>query len=66
MKKLLKGKCFADVKQVKEKQTNKNITKNTAETLKSIKINEFKNYCEQWKKWLNRCIAPNGQYFEGD
>ena len=37
-----------------------------AEALKDIKINEFKNCSEQWKKCLNRCIASNGEYFEGD
>ena len=37
-----------------------------AEALKDIKINEFKNCCEQWNKCLDRCIASNGDYFEGD
>ena len=37
-----------------------------AEALKGIKINEFKNCFEQWKKRLNRCTASNGEYFEGD
>ena len=41
MKKLLKGKHFADVEEVKQK---------TAEALKDIKIDEFKNCSEQWKK----------------
>ena len=58
MKKVLKGKHFADVEEVKQKKT--------AEALKGIKINEFKNYFEQWKKCLDRCIASNGEYFEGD
>ena len=57
MKKILKGKCFADVEEVKEKM---------AEALEGIKINEFKNSFEQWKKSLGRCIASNGEYFEGD
>ena len=54
MKKVLKGKHFADVEEVKQK---------LAEALKGIKINEFKNCFEQWKKGLNRCIASNGEYF---
>ena len=58
MKKVLKGKCFADVEEVKQKKT--------AKALKGIKIDEFKNHFEQWKKSLNRCIASNGEYFEGD
>ena len=37
-----------------------------AEALKGIKIDEFKNYFEQWKKCLDGCIASNGQYFEDD
>ena len=36
-----------------------------AEALKAIKIDEFKNYLEHWKS-LDRCIASNGEYFEGD
>ena len=40
-KKTLKGKRFADVEEVKHKM---------AEAQKVIKINEFKNCFEQWKK----------------
>ena len=40
MKEVLKWKRFADVEEVKQK---------TAEALKSIKIEEFKNCFEQWK-----------------
>ena len=44
MNKVLKGKCFAHVEEVKQK---------TAEALKGIKIDEFNNYLEQWKKiWV--------------
>ena len=57
MKKALKGKHFASVEEVKQKM---------AEALKGIKIQEFKNCFEQWEKRLNRCIASNGRYFEGD
>ena len=38
MKKILKGKCFADVEEVKQKM---------AEALKGIKIDKFKNCFEQ-------------------
>ena len=38
---VLKGRCFADVEELKQK---------TEEVLKGIKIDEFKNYFEQWKK----------------
>ena len=37
-----------------------------AESLKGIKIDEFKNCFEHWKKCLDRCITANGEYFEGD
>ena len=57
MKKVLKGKHFADVEEVKQK---------TAEELKDIKINKFKNCFEPWKKCLDRCIASKGEYFEDD
>ena len=40
MKKFLKGKCFANVGEVKQK---------TAESLKAIKVDKFKNCFEQWK-----------------
>ena len=49
-------KCFADVEEMEKKN---------AEALKGIKINEFKNCFEQWKKSLDRCIALNGEYVEG-
>ena len=42
-KKVLKGKHFALVEEVKQK---------TAEALKGIKIDEFRNCFEQWKKVL--------------
>ena len=56
MKKVLKGKHFSDVEEVKQK----------TEALKDIRINEFKNCSEQSKKCLNRYIASNREDFEGD
>ena len=41
MKKVLKGKHFANMEEVKQK---------TAEALKGTKINKFKNWFEQWEK----------------
>ena len=41
MKKVLKGKHFAHVEEVKQKM---------AKVLKGIKIDEFKNCFEQWEK----------------
>ena len=57
MKKILKGKHFADVDEVK--------TKNRRST-KRHQIDEFQSCFEQWKKHCNRCIASNGEHFEGD
>ena len=36
------------------------------EALKGLKVNEFKNHSEQWRKHLDRGIALNGEYFESD
>ena len=49
MKLILKGKHFADVEDIKQEMT---------QALKGIKINEFKNCFEQWKKmlWQVHCI----------
>ena len=44
MKKVLKGKHFANVEEVKQRP---------AEALKGIKMDEFKNCCEQWKIHLD-------------
>ena len=41
MKRVLKGKCFPNMEALKQKM---------AEALKDIKIDEFKNCFEQWKK----------------
>ena len=52
MTKFLKGKCFADVEEVKQK---------VAEAQKGIKIDEFKNCFELSERCVGRCIAPNGE-----
>ena len=50
-KKVIKWKCFADVKEVKQKM---------AEALKGIIIDEFKNCFEQWKEVSVGVLALNG------
>ena len=50
MKNVLKGKYFANVEEMNQKMER---------VLKVIKVKEFQNYIEQWKKCLNRCIASN-------
>ena len=57
MKKVLKGKHFPHVEEVKQK---------TAEALKGIKVDEFKNSSEQWEKRRHRCTASDAEYSEGD
>ena len=59
MKKVLKGKRFAVVEEVEE------VKQKMAGARKGIKIDAFKKCFEQWKKCLDRCTAPNGEYFEG-
>ena len=56
MKKVLKGKHFADVEVVKQK---------TTEARKVIKIDELQNLGE-WNKHLDRCSPSHGEYFEGN
>ena len=47
MKKVIKGECFADVEEAKQK---------TAEALKGTKIDESKNCFEQWKKQMESTL----------
>ena len=56
-KKILKWKHFADVEEVKQKNSR---------SMKGIKIDEVKNYFEQWKKCFDKCIVSNEDYFKGD
>jgi hypothetical protein len=57
MKIVLKGKRFADVEEAKTK---------TKKALKGITLQEFQDCFEKWKTRLDRRIASNGVYFEGD
>ena len=57
LKKVLKGKHFADVEQVKQKK---------AKALKASKSMSSKTVLRGDKKHLDRCVASNGEYFEGD
>ena len=51
MKKVLKGKSFADVEEVKKK---------TMEALKGITLQEFQDCFEKWKTRLDWCNTSNG------
>jgi hypothetical protein len=57
MKKTLKGKRFATVKEVNAA---------SQEALNHIKLQQFQRCFTQWEKRLDKCIASNGEYFEGD
>ena len=56
-KKTLKGKRFATVEEMKTA---------SEEALNNIKLHQFQRCFTQWEKRLDKCIASNGEYFEGD
>jgi transposase len=43
-----------------------NIQKNVTDELKGIPAEVFQHCYEQWKQRLRRCVAAQGNYFEGD
>jgi len=57
MEKTLKGRSFATVEEVKTA---------SQEALNNIKLQQFQRCFTQWEKILDKCIASNGGYFEGD
>ena len=57
MKKVFKGKCFANVEEVRQKM---------AEALKGIKTDEFRNCFEQWEKNVFIGRLHQMENFEGD
>jgi len=57
IKKILKGKRFATMEAVKTV---------SQEALNNIKLQQFQRCFTQWEQRLNKCIASNGEYFEGD
>ncbi|GFW57709.1 putative transposase [Trichonephila clavipes] len=46
--------------------TMENIQTVVTDQLKAIPISEFHQCYEEWKKCLQRCVASEGSYFEGD
>ncbi|GFY06058.1 putative mariner transposase [Trichonephila clavipes] len=46
--------------------TLENIQTAVTDQLKAISISEFHQCYEEWKKRLQRCVASEGSYFEGD
>ena len=57
MKGQMKGKRFADVRDVKKK---------TPKALNSISTEEFQKCFQQWEKRWYKSIESKGEYFEGD
>ena len=57
IKEILKGRHFDD---------SDDIRSNTTAALKAISQNQFQNCFERWTRRWNRCIASQGQYFEGN
>ena len=57
IKKILKGRHFDDIDDIRS---------NTKEALKAIPQNQFQNCFEGWTRRWHRCIASQGEYFEGD
>ena len=57
IKKILKGRHFDDINGIRS---------NTTAALKAIAQNHFQNCFEVWTRRWHRCIASQGQYFEGD
>ena len=57
IKEILKGRHFDDIDDIRS---------NTTPALKAIPQNQFQNCFEGWTRRWHRCIASQGEYFEGD
>jgi len=57
IKEILKGRSFDDIDYFRS---------NTTAALKAILQNQFQNCFEGWTGRWYRCIASQGEYFEGD
>ena len=57
IKEILKGRQFDDIDDV---------SSNTTAALKAIPQNHFQKCFEGWTMHWHRCIASQGEYFEGD
>jgi len=53
----LKGRHFGTVE---------NIEKTVTDRLKAIPVSDYQRCYEEWKQRLWRCVASQGNYFEGD
>ena len=57
IKEILKERHFDDIDDIRS---------NTTAALKAIPQNQFQNCFEGWNRRWHRCIASQGEYFEGD
>jgi len=57
IKEILKGRHFDYIDDIRS---------NTTAALKAIPQNQFQNCFELWTRRWHRCIASEGEYFEGD
>jgi len=57
IKEILKGRHFDDIDDIRS---------NTTTALKAIPQNHFQNCFERWTTRWHRCIASQGEYYEGD
>jgi len=57
IKEILKGRHFDDIDIIRS---------NTTAALKAIPQNQFQNCFEGWTRRWHRCIASQGECFEGD
>jgi len=57
IKEILKGRHFDDIDDIRI---------NTTAALNAIPQNQFQNCFEGWTRRWHRCIASQGEYFEGD
>jgi len=57
IKEILKGRHFDDIDDIRS---------NTTASLKAIPENQFQNCFEGWTRHWHRCIASQGEYFEGN
>ena len=46
--------------------TVENIEKAVTDQLKAIPVSDFQRCYEEWDQRLRRCVASQGNYFEGD
>jgi hypothetical protein len=57
LKNVLKGQSFADIPDIQRKLTT---------LLRGIPENDFQDCFWQWHHRLTKCIASQGEYFEGE